>query len=555
VSGRKAGRLTLWFVLLPFFAGVLSLRANVYATDIQLNNSLYAGAIIPGSFVRISYILNEPATAGVAVNIYSGASLIWNFTAPGGGAGASAGSNSVVWTGTNLFGSNVAAGIYSVAITAAADGYSTWTNITDDSANFSVFEPSGVVVNKNIHSPYYGRVFIGNDVASGGVPVGLLKYNADGSAADEGGFSTGGYPWSGGTYMNPSPWKMGISDDDRLYVEDWSGNGTVMSFDQVISSNYLNVLRMDNYSSFGDAFLSGPFVRGAGTNTEIWMADAFASETEGAGIVRWFLSADGTLAPNDQGEVIVTLTNNSDLDYAPFAVSVGSNNYIYTSQLVVNPHLSRSNTPATSTPLLCFPPFSESSGAETVSFWKLGNNDPNLVNPYGVSVDPTATFVAAAIRGQGADDEDAVHGGVSVFRAADGSLITNITQDPNGNIGQVYIDVAWDNVSNLYALDYAEHVWRVYSPPGANQATTAAAPIIQVLTNYIVPRLSNPTDSMGQLEFTLTGQINVTYAIQESGDLAAWTTVTNNFSADPIRAVSLPADSEAAFFRAVIVVP
>jgi hypothetical protein len=539
---------TLLFVFFCLFLCSPPVYANIYATDIHLNGSLKAGVVVPGSPVQINYILNDQATAGVSVDIFSGTNLVWTFEAASGEAGSMTGLNSIYWSGTNLSGSNVPVGIYSVRITAAAQGYSTWTNITDDGPNFTVFEPGGVTVNKNTNSPYYGRVFVGNDGYGEGTQIGILKFNADGSPADEGGFSTGGYPWIGGDYANPSPWKMGISDDDKLYVEDWSGSGVVMSFDQMVSSNYLNVLRMDNYSSCGDALLSGSFVRGAGTNTEIWMANVNPMETNGVGIIRWQLTLDGTVAANDPGEVIVTLTNNSDLTLAPFDVSVATNNFIYTIQRV-----DTSTDPTMR--LLCFPPFTNSGLPETKSAWQIGSNCPSLVNPYGVSVDPTGTYVAVAVRGEGPDDEDATNGAVGIFSAADGSVVTNIIADPYGDTNQVYIDVAWDAVGNLYALDFADHVWRVYSPPGTNQAVTLAAPIIQVLAGYTAPVLSDPRLCMGSIMFTLQGQSNVTYAIQSSGDLINWTTVATNYSPYPMRSICVPTDGSQDFYRAMVASP
>ena len=86
-----------------------------------------------------------------------------------------------------------------------------------------VFEPSGIAVNKNTNSPYYGRVFVGNAPPDSG--AGICKFNADGSPADEGGFSQG-YPWPGGGYAPGylySPWKIAVAEDDTVYINDWSG--------------------------------------------------------------------------------------------------------------------------------------------------------------------------------------------------------------------------------------------------------------------------------------------------------------------------------------------
>ena len=129
-----------------------------------------------------------------------------------------------------------------MSITAASAGYDTWTNITDDGTNFYVEVPRGVSVNQNTNSPFYGRVYV---ASAYGDNVGIIKCNADGSPADEGGFSTGGWGWAGDHY---SPWKMAVGADDRLYVDDYSGQGVVVSFDPTIETNrWRQVIRMDNY--------------------------------------------------------------------------------------------------------------------------------------------------------------------------------------------------------------------------------------------------------------------------------------------------------------------
>ena len=84
----------------------------------KLNGSTNNAAMVPGRPVQISYILNEPAS-NVLVRIYSGASVVWTNSL----AGTNAGSNSMVWGGTNQAGQNVAAGIYQVSITAASAGH------------------------------------------------------------------------------------------------------------------------------------------------------------------------------------------------------------------------------------------------------------------------------------------------------------------------------------------------------------------------------------------------------------------------------------------------
>jgi hypothetical protein len=202
--------------------------------------------------------------------------------------------------------------------------------------------------------------------------------------------------------------------------------------------------------------------------------------------------------------------------------------------------------------VLSFPAYLEGNPAETNALWEIGAWDPTLVNAYGVAVDPTATFVAVASRGWGGDTENLEQGGLSIFRAADGLLVTNISQDPDGNTNQEFIDVSWDNAGNLYALDFSDSVWRVYSPPGSNQTTTVAAPIIQVLDVLDAPQLSQAWAGLGQLNFTLTGQSNVTYVIQQSPDLIVWTPVATNYSPTPVRPISISPPDTQDFYIAVV---
>ncbi len=541
-----------------FFCACLSTRANVYATDIRLNGSLQAGVVAPGSPLTISFILNDVAT-NVSVQIYAGTNVAKTFTSAAGQTGTNAGLNTVVWDGTNDGGSAAAVGVYNIRITAAAAGYETWTNITDDGTNFAVFEPGGLAVNKNTNSPYYGRVFISNckpgtlNFTNGTnltMDPGILKCNADGSVAEEGGFGTGGYPWAGGGYQNPSPWKMDIGADDRLYVDDWNGNGVVLSFDQVLSTNYLDVLRSDNYPYSG-ILLSGPCVMGKGTNMQIFMADVNPIDLGGLGILSWEINSNGIANINDTGMVDVALsTNASNLSQSPYAVAVATNGAIYTIQLMQD--LDYTNAVNDQNPrVLCFPQVLNGGPPDTNAVWQIGQDDPTLANNSGVAVDPTDRFVAVAARGYGGDPENRFEGGVSIFLAVSGALVTNILQDPEGNLNQQMIDVAWDNVGNLYALDFNDSVWRVYSPPGPNQATTVAVPFIQVYNSITPPQLSQATDSLGQLTFTLLGQTNLTYVIQQSPDLINWTPVATNFSSTSVLSISVSPPDSQDFYRAV----
>jgi hypothetical protein len=110
-------------------------------------------------------------------------------------------------------------GIYTISITAASPGYADWTPITDDgNTNFSAIGLTGIDVNRNTNSPYYGRVFVGCAYPN----FTIMKRNADGSPAEEGGSSSGGLTWGEGTGVNAffSPWKISVGPNDKVYIDD-----------------------------------------------------------------------------------------------------------------------------------------------------------------------------------------------------------------------------------------------------------------------------------------------------------------------------------------------
>src|SRR5215472_8419645 len=140
--------------------------ANVYATNIKLNGGIGDASVPSGGKVTISYILNDNATAGVTIKILSGANVVRTISIPGGNPpppGGDVGLQSVVWDGLDSASNALPSGTYSVSITAAATGYSSWTQFTDDMADGTyVWEGRGIAVDRNASSRYYGRIFVSN---------------------------------------------------------------------------------------------------------------------------------------------------------------------------------------------------------------------------------------------------------------------------------------------------------------------------------------------------------------------------------------------------------
>ena len=157
-----------WLLALPLLLGnAVSLRANVYATNIKVNGSLSAVGVPVGAAAQISYILNEPASGGVIISVSSTNAVVRTITIAAGSPGALRGTNVVSWDGKDNASVPVAEGSYSIAITASSQGYSVWTQITDDQTNGNaVWEGRGIAVDQNTNSPYYGRVFVSNAAAN-----------------------------------------------------------------------------------------------------------------------------------------------------------------------------------------------------------------------------------------------------------------------------------------------------------------------------------------------------------------------------------------------------
>ena len=324
---------------LAIFLHPPSAHANVYATNVRLDGGTTNITTAAGGQVTISYILNEAASAGVDINITSGASVVRKIRLAAGDQGTDRGPNSITWDGQDNNSNNAAGGTYQVSITAGSAGYTNWTQITsEDDPGAYVYLGSGIAVDRNPTSLYYGRVFVAN-AAAGPTPattpgdvLGILKLNADASFAEEVPSSGGwdGRDWAGNGL---SPWQVRVSDDDFVYVSDLATSGEVLRWDPTLSSNSMvMVLRSDNIPS--GAQLSGPAIVGTGTNTQIWMADT----NGGSGVLRWHVTSTGACATNDLGKSVVGLgtdaTNN--LTLGPISVALDQRGNIYTCQVSTN---------------------------------------------------------------------------------------------------------------------------------------------------------------------------------------------------------------------------
>src|SRR5882724_11418126 len=71
-------------------------RANVYATNVKLNGGATNVTLQSGDSVTISYVLNEPASLGVTLNILSATGAVRSIAIAGNAVGARKGLNTVL---------------------------------------------------------------------------------------------------------------------------------------------------------------------------------------------------------------------------------------------------------------------------------------------------------------------------------------------------------------------------------------------------------------------------------------------------------------------------
>ncbi len=200
-----------------------------------------------------------------------------------------------------------------------------------------------MAVDCNTSSPYYGRVIVGNSYEGFGLSPatsnnyyydGIYKFNADATPADEGNFGYGGYTEDDAGNLSltnnemPSgsavvPWKLRISDDDRIYMLDYSDEGAVSSFDMTATNPFVVVIdegtegylsSVDSTNSYANnpnfsdlSYGIGEFdVTSAGTsNGAVWLCN---NDYPNWGIWEYHLTTNGAsgFAQSDPADTVGT---------------------------------------------------------------------------------------------------------------------------------------------------------------------------------------------------------------------------------------------------------
>ncbi|HEV7925329.1 MAG TPA: FlgD immunoglobulin-like domain containing protein [Verrucomicrobiae bacterium] len=501
------GRILTLALAVAFLA--LSVRANIYVTNLRMLTNSVAGAD-----VKITYILNEPAAQGVALNISSGSNLVRTLTVANGAQGTLFGSNVVTWNSTDSNGIPVAAGSYEVSVTATGSSRSNWTQISHDSSpgNYT-FAARGLSVNNNSNSLYYGRVFIGNAAENpSGTNAGdqdtIIKLNADGSFAADGSNSNGGYGFVD-LGDDGAPQKMRVAEDDRLYMMDLDQR-QLAAFDMLVSTNEIVMTTADyNENPF---WINGSIDNGLGwfsmditdantTNALIWLGQW---DSGGAGIWNWNLSNGVAYTTNDIGNWVVDVGGSLGVA-ASGGLMVDTNFDIFVGQYLTD-------TGDTNSDCMEFTNWNRglSYGGAPISngvAWSVSSTNNTFLGVYDTTIDSRQhpNYVACALNG------GTVAGGIRILDASSGQVVTNLD-----TTNQYYV-TAWDNVGNLYAASDTSRLLRVFSPPvSTNQAMAST-------TVQVAP---------GTAGITVSGTTVTIYFAGSSSDLPSQITLQSTAALD-----------------------
>jgi hypothetical protein len=502
MNRRTRSHRTLYslFSFLPaliLLATLPSARANVYATNVKLNGGFNSIPFYPGDSLSISYTLNEDASRGVMIKILNGTNVLRTLTVPGNAVGARKGPNTVIWDGKDSNSNYLSTGSYSVSVTAATQGYTAWTALTDDANPWNyVYDGHGIAVDQNTNSPYYGRIFVANSSPGfdpNGTPgdaVGILKINADATAADEGISTTGDHAWSGNGL---GPWKVEVGEDDFVYVSDAERSGEVYRWDPAFTTlSQAYVLRQDNVTN--RYHLTGmSLFRNSGA-LQLWAADGTNQNSNG--ILKWNLGTNGLAATNDFGTTVVAV--GATLNLFPTDVALDKAGNIYTCQFVTSQGDPNNRV------------FSFGGAPVTTARWAVGSANDNYGEASGLAVDPTGTYVAVAFGGV-ETVSGPINGNTAILYATNGAFVTSldlgVAFDGEFSTEHQNTDCAWDAVGNVYYIDNWYGYWREFSPPGANQSTTLALAAL-IVPAPPAPQITSITVSGSSVTITFTASTN-----------------------------------------------
>jgi flagellar hook assembly protein FlgD len=475
--------------------------ANVYATNLAVSaTTITTGAT--NTTVEISFLLNEDADSGVDVKIYSGATLVRTLTL----ATATKGSNSVVWDGTDAGAATLPDGDYTFEVTAADDGHTEWTKISDPLKTV-MYSPKGISVNMDPMSEHFGKVYVSNGYPGTSTNTGAF-YNGDGvfmfnAAQDSLDFSDAGLDWS---TSSDAPGESTVGENDQVFVSH-TGSDLLYSFDASISSaSAIEVLGASN--KYADQGINSHFIHGTGADRVIYTAsEAYAAVD---GITMYDLGTADVLPADYTGEHVIERPNGS---FYQNDVVVDAAGNIYICQKRFDPNQA--------IPLIKYPPYTGTTLTLADALWSL---PITVTGATSLLLDEANGHILWG---------DYYSGDIYIHDMATGAAVDTIVTGQNRNN-----EIVFDAAGNLYSTDNSGEYWNAFSAPdGANSFTTPGLATISIETPAVISVVIN---EVGE-PYNMTGTWNDSYVelyntTDAAIDVSGWVLWSNQVSA--LRATS-----------------
>jgi hypothetical protein len=323
------------------------------------------------------------------------------------------------------------------------------------------------------------------------------------------------------------PLKIRIGDDDRIYWCDDSDVGAIIACDMRATTNQIVINEAGYAENPDESDLSGGIeefdVTGTTTaNAALWLCDMY-NDYPNWGIWMYHLK-NGVADPADtEGTQAVISGGNSDLyEGSSGGCMVDTNLDIFVSQNLPYNYPYFRSMEYTNWNRGTLPPEAGGSayayGTSTGQVhWDVGTNDATFCGVLDTVINSRThpTMVALPITLD--PDGTGTAFGIRVLNAANGTVVSvtngaSVQTLTNIDYANYYTCAAWDDVGNLYAASTTTNCWRVWSPPGTNQATTLAVAQVTVSTLFTITSITaSPTGS---------GCANVTITFTAPGNLA-----------------------------------